>query len=68
MVDDLGPERRDCPVDLSCVSHVDAMDVRRGVDVGLATCDEVVEDRHLVAGRDVRVRDMGADEPCSAGH
>src|SRR3981189_1243534 len=68
MVDDLRTECRDRLVHLGLVAQVDAMNNRRLVDVAVAPGTEVVEDGDLMAGGDVCVGYVGADETGSAGH
>src|SRR5882762_2154208 len=67
MVHDLRTECRDRLVHLGLVAQVDAMNNRRLVDVAVVAGAEVVEDSDLMAGRDVCVGHVRADETGSAG-
>ena len=66
VVDDLRLERGDRALHLVLVADVDPVDLRLGAQVFLAAGAEVVEHCHLVAGRDIGVDDVRADETGAA--
>jgi hypothetical protein len=68
VVHELGPEGGDGCFQPRLIAQVDAVDGRRSVDVVLIPGAEVVEDGDLMAGGDVGVDYVRADEPGSASH